>query len=573
MSTPSSKNLSRRSFITGAALAGTTAALAGLNGCAPAASGGSDAASGEAVSTTSHAWLNPAPELPETVAEETYDVVVIGAGIAGCTAAQAAAEAGASVYVAEKFEGVTAHGTDIGAVGSKLQQAEGVNIDKDLAARLIYQWGQSEANYYLIKTFVERSGEAMDHYIDMAVEAGYEVILNSEMTARSDWDTLDDRFKQFRTAHKFLLPEGSSLPEQPWNVGYFISMVAEDAQKRGAVFAFETAAEQLVREGDAVTAVIVRDAEGAKRINASKGVILATGGITDNEEMKRCFCPIALRADKSDYFPVGGQHGRRHNHGLVDRRGALSLLSGAHHPPGEPVGHGSGLRHVLAYREPRRHALLLRSGIRAHRHQRPHEHARQRRVAIWDSHYPEHAQRQEPVKSASFMDGLEDKVEQAVADGAFFKSETLSELAEAIGVPADALQKTVDRYNSLCDAGEDRDFGVPPRFLSSVKDGPFYASNVSAWLLALPYGLRVDQNSQVLDTEDGPIGGLFAIGNAQGRLLRELLPSHPARHEPRPRHDLRLPGGPRAGGRHDHRRIRVRRSAVAPWIGSGSGAH
>ena len=61
-------------------------------------------------------------------------------------------------------------------------------------------------------------------------------------------------------------------------MGYFISMVAEDAQKRGAVFAFETAAEQLVREGDAVTAVIVRDAEGAKRINASKGVILATGG-------------------------------------------------------------------------------------------------------------------------------------------------------------------------------------------------------------------------------------------------------------------------------------------------------
>ena len=57
-----------------------------------------------------------------------------------------------------------------------------------------------------------------------------------------------------------------------------------------------------------------------------------------------------------------------------------------------------------------------------------------------------------------------------------------------------------------------------------MKDGPFYASNVSAWLLALPYGLRVDQNSQVLDTEDGPIGGLFAIGNAQGDFFANSYP-------------------------------------------------
>ena len=65
---------------------------------------------------------------------------------------------------------------------------------------------------------------------------------------------------------------------------------------------------------------------------------------------------------------------------------------------------------------------------------------------------------------------------------------------------------------------------MPERFLSSVKDGPFYASNVSAWLLALPYGLRVDQNSQVLDEEDTPIGGLFAIGNVQGDFFANSYP-------------------------------------------------
>ena len=144
--------------------------------------------------------------------------------------------------------------------------------------------------------------------------------------------------------------------------------------------------------------------------------------------------------------------------------------------------------------------------------------------AIWDSHYAEHAQKQEPIKSQSFIDGLDEKVAAAVEDGSFITADTLEELAEKIGVPAENLTKTVERYNGFCDAGEDPDFGVPERFLSSVKDGPFYACNVSAWLLALPYGLRVDQNSQVLDTQDNPIGGLFAIGNVQGCFFANSYP-------------------------------------------------
>jgi fumarate reductase flavoprotein subunit len=521
--------ISRRSFLASAALVGTSAALTGLAGCAPekgdtAITGSNGTSSTGEAAKSGHPWLQPAPAVPEVVAEETYDVVVIGAGIAGCTAAQAAAEAGASVYVAEKFEGITAHGTDIGAVGSKLQAAEGVDIDKALAARLIYQWGQSEANYYLIRNFVERSGEIMDHYIDMATEVGYEVILNSEMTARSDWDTLDDRFKQFRTAHKFILPEGSSLPEQPWNVGYFIDMVAADAQQRGAVFSFNTEAKQLIREDDTVTAVIVEDAEGAKRINATKGVILATGGITDNDEMKACFCPISLRSDKSDYFPVGGNMGD----GIVMGSWVGAALSPCYpapiiHPVNLAVmGPGFDTCWLTVNRDGMRYCCEVgfEPIVTNARMNTPGSVA----WAIWDAHFVEHAQRQEPIKSASFIDGLPEAIEAAVKDGTYYKGETLDELASAIGVPADALRSTVNRYNGFCDAGEDPDFGVPPRFLSSVKDGPFYASNVSAWMLALPYGLRVDQNSQVLDTEDNPIGGLFAIGNVQGDFFANSYP-------------------------------------------------
>lgn len=109
-------------------------------------------------SAAAHPWLTKPEEIRDILSEETCDIVVLGAGVAGCTAAQAASSAGASVICCEKFATFTAHGTDIGAIGTKIQKAAGVEIDKALAARLIYKWSQQQANFYLIRTFTEKSG-------------------------------------------------------------------------------------------------------------------------------------------------------------------------------------------------------------------------------------------------------------------------------------------------------------------------------------------------------------------------------------------------------------------------------
>jgi succinate dehydrogenase/fumarate reductase flavoprotein subunit len=524
--------LSRRTFLRGAVVVGAAAALGGSVACSPTPDEGSLSGSGTsggggtgAVSNgTVHAWESTPEPIRDFVTEENYDIVVIGAGIAGSSAVYAATAAGAKVCLVEKFDTYTAHGNDICAVDSRLQKEQGIQIDKNLVTRLIYQWGQSEANYFLIKTFVERSGEVMDHYLDMAEEAGYVVVLNTEMTARSDWDTLDDRFKQFRTAHKFTLSEGSTIPEQMWTTGYFIDMVLKDAETKGADIRYETDAKQLVKEGNKVVAVIVQDAEGYKKLNVNKGVILATGGITDNEEMKKCFCPIALRADHSEYFPPGGNMGD----GIVMGAWIGAQLSTCYpapiiHPVNLSVmGPGFDTSWLTVNRDGMRYCCEVgyEPIVTNARMNTPGSVA----WAIFDSRYAEHAKKQEPIKSQSFLEGLAEKVEGEVEAGSFFRGETLDELATAIGVPADTLKKTVERYNSMCDAGIDRDFGVPERFLSSVKEGPFYAANVSAWLLALPYGLRCDANSQVLDIEDKPIDGLFAIGNVQGDFFANSYP-------------------------------------------------
>ena len=97
----------------------------------------------------SHIWQNPPEPITEFYAEETADIIVVGAGIAGVTAAQSAAEAGAEVLVVEKFACPTAHGNDVGSVNTIVQKREGVYIDPKEAARLEYAWSQQQANYHL----------------------------------------------------------------------------------------------------------------------------------------------------------------------------------------------------------------------------------------------------------------------------------------------------------------------------------------------------------------------------------------------------------------------------------------
>ena len=463
-----------------------------------------------------HYWQQDPEPITEFVAEETADVVVIGAGIAGCCAAQAAAEAGASVICAEKFGKPTGHGTDVAAIGTKIQKAEGVEIDKLEATRLIYQWSQQQANYNLIRIWAERSGEVLDHYIDLAEQYGYTVRLNSWLTARADWYDLEEKYRMFRTPHLFELAEGSDNKEQMWNAAYLVDIAYRDALAHDAKFMFNAPAQQLIKENGRVVGVIVKDDEGYKKLMANKGVILATGGITDNEEMKECFCPISLRVDKNDNFPKGGNMGD----GLVMGKWIGAAFSRCYpapiiHPVNLSVlGPGMASSWIIVNKYGKRfmNETAFEPCITNARMTAPGNIA----WTIWDSNYMENYKSQEPDKFQALPDNTEELVEECVANGEYVKADTLEELAAAIDVPADNLVATMARYNELVDAGEDVDFGVPERFLSPCKVGPYYATKVSAWLLTIPYGLHVDDNSQVCTEDDEPIAGLYAVGNVQG---------------------------------------------------------
>ena len=106
----------------------------------------------------------------------------------------------------------------------------------------------------------------------------------------------------------------------------------------------------------------------------------------------------------------------------------------------------------------------------------------------------------------------------------------LRPLAEKMDVDADTFAATIERCNEMARNGKDEDFNKRADRLFPVEEGPFYAFPIhDANLLVALGGLETTVDFQVIDTDDEPIEGLYAVGNAQGgRFLIDypLLWSH-----------------------------------------------
>ncbi len=513
--------LNRRSFLKGAAASGLFVA-AGLTGCAPqpASNSSSPSTKTDEEGAAGHTWDTKPPEITEISQTEDYEVVVVGAGIAGINAFEAASEAGAKTLLIEQAEKLTAHGAYNGCIGAKIQLDEGINIDPEEAVRLMYRFSQQIVNLDLLRTWAYRSGEVMDHIIDLAASKGVNATIAVGQTAKGDWNTNPEPWREFRTSLFFNTTGNLGNADESGNYPetYLLNALAEIGEEHGGTIRYKMKAEQLV--GDAtsgISGVIARAEDGSYvQFNASKGVILATGDISGNKEMLDMWAPIASGADTCFYFPEGGNNGD----GLLMGKWIGAGLSKA---PAAPMIHPYSLTLPLT--------ALDQSWLAVNKYgnrygcEVPYEPfiTNSRIVqpdglgwSVFDSNYAEHVKKQHPDSWEDILREAEALMESAIASGELHKAETLEELADSLGIPADNFVKTVERYNGYCESGKDLEFDTPERFLSSVKEPPFFAGLVPTNMLCVPFGLHVDRNSQVCTDDDRPIKGLYAIGNVQG---------------------------------------------------------
>jgi hypothetical protein len=122
--------------------------------------------------------------------------------------------------------------------------------------------------------------------------------------------------------------------------------------------------------------------------------------------------------------------------------------------------------------------------------------------------------------------------------GTWVKADGLAELAGILGLPADALASTVERFNGFADKGVDEDFhrgedpydlffaaGKGPNpCLVPVDRPPYYAARLVLSDLGTKGGLRTDPDGRVLDSGDAPIPGLYAAGNTTSSFTGPYYP-------------------------------------------------
>lgn len=110
-------------------------------------------------------------------------------------------------------------------------------------------------------------------------------------------------------------------------------------------------------------------------------------------------------------------------------------------------------------------------------------------------------------------ENLDIALEEAMKMGYAYKADTIEELAEQIGMDGETLKATLDRYNELCELGEDKDFGKDPKFLKKLEEGPFYAITGYPYIFGSCGGLDVDTELRVLkDDHTTALNGLYAAG-------------------------------------------------------------
>ena len=93
-----------------------------------------------------------------------------------------------------------------------------------------------------------------------------------------------------------------------------------------------------------------------------------------------------------------------------------------------------------------------------------------------------------------------------------YSGETAAELAEPLGLDAETLQATINRYNELCDKGVDEDFNKDSKYMNKL-EGTLYIVRLPQITTDGYTGARINGNGQVIDTNGNPITGLFAAGS------------------------------------------------------------
>jgi fumarate reductase flavoprotein subunit len=434
-----------------------------------------------------------------------YDVIVIGSGAAGMSAAIEARQAGARVMVLEADDhlgGATRNSTGVVyACNSSTQKEKGIEDSADAVYDYIMTLNQHAVRPDLVRTYADECGQMVEWLKEKGLEFPANMLVHSDVT-----DT-----QRGHTCQTFGLGIADALINR--------------AGALGVETALGTRVDGLIVEDGKVVGIT---ADGTEL--RAPSTIIATGGFGNSPEML------------AKYYPTAAYHGDRT--WAVHRDAPFILGDGimlGQSVGAEITGYDTGLlnpspcfdsRYVEAFLPPWLIAVNEKG---------------KRFMAEWDSYAVcgylineqpgkrcwaifDHPTMVENGDDLSYADpynsGLaissweEITITREVEKGVAHRADSIADIARMAGLDPEAVEESVRRYNTDVEQhGEDRQFrkdgnGHP---LTAIRTAPFYAVEVRAAIIGFTAaGLDISVDGEVRDTHGKTIEGLYAAGEVLG---------------------------------------------------------
>jgi len=428
--------------------------------------------------------------------DQEADVIVVGFGIAGGSAAIEAARAGSEVLLLERAsEGGGTSAESEGMIyfggGTPIQRACGFEDSPEEMYKYLCATSDDRDEEKL-RLYCEQSLEHYQWFIDLGFE--FKESFHKEKTTCPKTDDCLS-YSGNEMAHPFSseaepAPRGHKPKVEGNAGGYVMQRIIQGVHDAGVEIMTDTLVETLVRAEDGGVVGAVAQVGGDERcVWARQGVILACGGFSMNREMLARHAPLLLRCN----YPLGtdGDDGRGILMGVGAGGSAINMSQGfvstPFYPPSAHVKgilvNQQGQRFINedAYHGRSGDAILRKQDGRAY-------------LVVDDELY-----------------GQTQAFHKTVA-----VEESIEELEKALGMPEDSLTHTVRFFNRHAQRQEDPLFHKHPDYLRPLSAAPFAALNCSVekaiFAMFTLGGLETLATGEVRKESGEAVPGLYAAG-------------------------------------------------------------
>lgn len=500
------------------------------------------------------------------------DVVVVGGGVAGLCAAIAAHDAGARTVLLESSAllGGTASWSG-GAVWIPMNHCmsrAGRPDSREAALKYMQACAQGESPSALLDAYLDE-GPAVVEFLEAATPLHFEVgtmpdyydkypgavhgpgesrsiapsIFDTNrlgarrgLLRRSPYGTIPFSFAEFERFHAILHPERIDVPlmmqrleegyvgwGEALSAGLLAAVLERDIEVR-----INSRVRSLLIDGR-VTGVRVDAGDSSYELQARGGVVLCTGGFEWDaklvaEQFGVSWTASTVETNQGDGWRMAEQAGARLANQGVCWGWPTYLIPGEERTPGLPL-----VRTTLVERGLPHSIIVDRHGVRFVDESAPY-HRILKVLLERDAHGSRHLPAWQ-ILDQQFLDKYPfgPVMPGQPAPEWMRRFDSLPQLAEALGIAAEPLARTVAQFNEAALQGRDVQFGrgesayarffadpdnSPNPSLGGIARPPFYAVEVLPSTIGTCAGPQIDTRGRVLGSGGTPVTGLFAAGNA-----------------------------------------------------------